>query len=545
MSDSESSSEPGPKPRVNHVDRKGSTSKRRKKQPFRGNIHTRDGFGYAIIDKSVFGELAKHLACKTCKQPIKFELASHQGLAFNLKIICRACQELSLKSSPVIQNTLQKDVNVRAALAMRMIGQGLSGLKTFCAFMCMDTPVSQKVYESYNNQIMQASENVAQRSMALAVEEEIEKTGGRNLIVSGDGSWRRAGFSSLQGVATLIGARSKLVIDTVTKNSTCKMCDHKARLLDPEELEIWKAEHAPNCTANHSENAGKMETDAISEMFRRSEPLYDVRYWAYIGDGDSKTLKRLHEDKPYGENLVQKKECISHIQKRMGTRLRNLRQEKGSLVSGPGKLTLNYVGILTAYYGKAIRQNCESVDNMRRAIQAVYFHESSTDKNPQHHLCPTGPQSWCKFNKSVALNTSYTHKKTMPAEVWALIKPIFISLSEDSLLERCLGGFTQNSNECLNSKIWKLAPKKTFSGFQTVRAAVALATISFNEGMEGLIEVVDEMRLKTGPSLGNTLANFDLLRIEHHKSIGRPIKQPLEANSDVEDEIQYGAGIAD
>ena len=39
------------------------------------------------------------------------------------------------------------------------------------------------------------------------------------------------------------------------------------------------------------------------------------------------------------------------------------------------------------------------------------------------------------------------------------MKPIYNDLSKESLLERCVGGFTQNNNESLNQLIWKISLK--------------------------------------------------------------------------------------
>ncbi|GFS62031.1 hypothetical protein TNCV_2592971 [Trichonephila clavipes] len=40
------------------------------------------------------------------------------------------------------------------------------------------------------------------------------------------------------------------------------------------------------------------------------------------------------------------------------------------------------------YYGLAIRKNLSSVEDVKRAIWAIYFHKLSTEDNPQHALCP-------------------------------------------------------------------------------------------------------------------------------------------------------------
>ncbi|CAH1107355.1 unnamed protein product [Psylliodes chrysocephalus] len=119
---------------------------------------------------------------------------------------------------------------------------------------------------------------------------------------------------------------------------------------------------------------------------------------------------------------------------------------------------------LTVYYGLAIRRYSDSVKNMKNAICATFFHYSSTDENPQHKKCPSGADSWCEWQKAAAVNAldSFKHRySTLPKDVLDIIKPIYEDLSKDSLLERCVEGFTQNNNESLNQLIWKISPKST------------------------------------------------------------------------------------
>lgn len=98
-----------------------------------------------------------------------------------------------------------------------------------------------------------------------------------------------------------------------------------------------------------------MEVDTVVEMFERSETLHGIKYANYIGDGDSKTFKGIMEKNPYENFEVKKKECIDHVQKRMGTRLRNLKKVKG--LGGKGKLTAKLIDQLTIYYGLVIWRN--------------------------------------------------------------------------------------------------------------------------------------------------------------------------------------------
>lgn len=131
------------------------------------------------------------------------------------------------------------------------------------------------------------------------------------------------------GITTLIGKYSSKVVDLVVKSSYCHACKWWQSKSGTEEYDDWFEEHSSECTANHDGSAGKMEVDAIKDMFRRSWEMREVRYAKYIGDGDTKTFKALLEDKPYGDDLiVKKKECVGHVEKRMGSRLRNVKKNQ-------------------------------------------------------------------------------------------------------------------------------------------------------------------------------------------------------------------------
>lgn len=71
----------------------------------------------------------------------------------------------------------------------------------------------------------------------------------------------------------------------------------------------------------------------------------------------------------------------------------------GKPLGGTKKLTDKVINRLQRDYGLAIRQNTHSVEAMKKAVWALYFHTSSTDEKPEHGLCPKRPDSWCKYNR--------------------------------------------------------------------------------------------------------------------------------------------------
>lgn len=118
-------------------------------------------------------------------------------------------------------------------------------------------------------------------------------------------------------------------------------------------------------------------------------------YKEYLGDGDSKGFTAVLESKPYGDGFdITKLECVGHIQKRMGSRLRRLKRDfkkkllsDGKGIGGSGRLTNEEMDRLQNYYGKAIRENLGSEEDMERAIWATLNHGRSTDENPRHERC--------------------------------------------------------------------------------------------------------------------------------------------------------------
>ena len=67
-------------------------------------------------------------------------------------------------------------------------------------------------------------------------------------------------------------------------------------------------------------------------MFHRSLENLEVRFLYYVRDGDSKTYTGIIKAPPYGETEVTKTECVGHVQKRIGTRLRACKKNMDSVV---------------------------------------------------------------------------------------------------------------------------------------------------------------------------------------------------------------------
>ncbi|GFV64968.1 uncharacterized protein TNCV_3963791 [Trichonephila clavipes] len=220
--------------------------------------------------------------------------------------------------------------------------------------MSLPNPVEQKSYNVINNKLSHVMREVAEGMKRAAVEEN-SSSPDNLLTVSGNGTWKTRGHSSLIGVCTVIGAKTGKVLDREVLSSFYKGCDSYKGVKFGIKYNKWQRALKISCRKNYSGS-------------------YD--------------------------HLIQKIECVGHVQKRMGTRLRKLKlvysKKKlsgGKTIGGKGRLTDSLIDKLAHYYGNAIRCNSTSIKEMRKAIWAAWGHSCSTDDEPMHWFCPTNPNT--------------------------------------------------------------------------------------------------------------------------------------------------------
>ena len=326
---------------------------------------------YSIIHFNlIFSAIREFLKCKVCDGEVEFGRKGEQGLGFQLSITCE-CGAKFINSSPKISGK-SFEINRRMIFVMRLLGIGVKGVNMFCAMMDICSGLSKSAYYAAIDNIYSAVQSVFDILIKNAGEEEVAKNmeagnADRELTVSGDGSWSKRGFTSLLGVVTIIGQHSKKVLDLVVKSSYCHACTLHRHEIGTEEHAQWLDVHTESCSVNHVGSAGKMEVDGIIQMFQRSEELHGAKYTNYIGDGDSHTFRGVLNAEPYEDVIIKKSECVGHVQKRMGTRLRSAKKNnKGIGDKGRGKLTDKLICDLSKYYGLAIRRHPDSVEEMEK-----------------------------------------------------------------------------------------------------------------------------------------------------------------------------------
>ncbi|GFW90203.1 uncharacterized protein TNCV_1790231 [Trichonephila clavipes] len=164
---------------------------------------------------------------------------------------------------------------------------------------------------------------------------------------------------------------------------------------------------------------------------------------------------------------------------------RKLSDGKG--ISGRGRLTDNEISKLQQYYGLAIRRNMNSVSDMFKA-------------------------------------------------------PIFKSPSDKKLLEKCTHGKTQNPNKSFNHCIWERLPKTTFLSIESMKIGVMDAEITFNDGAQSRIRVLEEIGIKPGHYTRKALRIIDKKRVcEAEIAIHKASKEARIRNKREKQNKKFGA----
>ncbi|GFW50790.1 uncharacterized protein TNCV_3590721 [Trichonephila clavipes] len=282
------------------------------------------------------------------KIELREDLKSRRGLAVSLEIICHNCGESTSTMSSKISNKCY-DVNLRLTYGMRAIGKGGAAARIFCGLMNLPPPPAK--FERHNSLFLNVLKTISEDSMNAAVHEAvIANDNNSNIAVAVDGTWHKRGYSSLNGVVCATSVENGKVIDFEALTKYCSSCKGKKKPCE-------------NCAKNYEGFSGGMECWGVLSIFQRSETSRKACYTQYLGDGDSKGFLTIKEAKVYGDTEVEKLECVGHVQKRMGTRLRNIlkmskgiKLSDGKNISGRGRLTLKEVDSIQHYYGLAIRK---------------------------------------------------------------------------------------------------------------------------------------------------------------------------------------------
>lgn len=483
--------------------------------------------GNRIIDISLLVAFLEGFKCPECAE---YNLSVDEtmfGLASKISIVCQNsdCDYTSSfetsRKIPAQGKGKCFAINRQFPLAMCAIGRHYSHLIRLAANLDMPSPLSESSWRQHVQKIADFTKTVAQCSMKRAANA-VHKDGETisDITVSCDNTWQRRGFSSKNGISTVLtvcgSTGASRVLDVEVLSNFCSLCGIKRAKLSKEDFQKWLPSHQPNCSKNHDGTAGAMEPAGMVKIFKRSVDTRKLCYTGYLGDGDSKSYDTVATLNPplYGKKKIEKLECCGHIQKRMGKRLmdkvtasKNVlytddktgKKYKG--LGGIGRLTQKTIQRIQGHYGAAIRENHGSVSEMKKAIWRIWKHYSDDHKD-----C----KDWCPVKSGKGQS-----KNILPKFVCTLIKPVFEALSSDELLQKCMHGGSQNTNESFHNLIWLRCPKTGFVGRTRLELAVNDATIVYNEGEVSRMTIFRALHLNASSHLQKGLQNIDAKRLKN------------------------------
>lgn len=459
----------------------------------------------------------------SCSGETKAEF-TRNGFDSTIVVICRKCLAKQPVQSPgsvtsLVNGQVKPTIVPRT---LKFVYESLLnnlGLRGYNRVACsLSTPAmscskyeryAQFLYQNMRKEYVSLMTDVANRVKRHYIDEEgavaDPVTGLVDISVSFDGTWQNRGHRSHTGIGIAMDSVTGTVLDLEVLSNFCLSCASQKTNLTEAAFSDWKATHT-NCKQNFDGNSGSMEAAAAARIWGRSAEL-GFRYTSLISDGDAAAFKAvcaLNDGAGPYDIPVQKEECVNHVSKRLGTRLRKLKKDavvnvttktgkviRRSTLGGPNLLTDAVIDNLARHYGQNVRKNVNgSVIAMRKAILSTYLHAGSTDEAPNHGYCPEGVNSWCFYRKSESMGEAPDSHRDMnlyfasiPAETRRLIYKIYADLTTDELLTRCIRGLTQNTNESLHSKIWLKCSKAKFAGLSRVTFAAQATALSHNFGI--------------------------------------------------------------
>ena len=528
-----------------------------------------DDEGYRFVHmsslKRAFEESHK---CKGANIILVEEEDKRYGQSSYLSLQCSKCKrktglQTSRSESSAWQPSDATDINRRLVYAACETGIGKEGMATICDILNMHQPMSNQAWNTHTTHLYRAHKSAIEKHLDETRNELYEQLtedkpeiGDRDepidVAVTFDGTWSKRGHTANYGFGFVISVDTGKVLDYGFRSKICWECNNQRFDPNSQEYQQWYESHNEHCSKNFEGSSGNMEVEIAKELWERSKES-KLHYKYMVSDGDSKaysaiwnvygscktceqfeTLSRQskeykqwissedheewktqHEDGSAVCSRVMKLDCIGHVQKRMGTALRELKKKSkgplsdGKAIGGRGhRLTDKTIDKLQEYYGKAIRSTTnkdavrtgstnESLKKMMKAVWAVLYHCTMlADEEQRHKFCPEGEESWCEYRRTGKSTKERAHY--LDAIFLELLKPIFRRLSNRSLLLRCLPGYSQNQNESLNSIVWSKAPKHKFKGPKAIEMAGMAAVLQFDNGQKGRLEVMQLAGIPSG-----------------------------------------------
>lgn len=488
--------------------------------------------GNRLVDVGNLLNFVQASPCSQCLMQEGYEVKERKiGMSSVFTFQCKICRfqrVLNSSKEHVYEGTAYAENNTRVVAGTLAMGKNYNTISKFLAYLNLPPLMAYRFWQKYVNVLHEVYQQAAEDSMAQAAEEEREhakvpraeandeqlqvaQDEVHDIMCSCDGTWQRRGFSSHNGVCTVLTGNGKKVLDVEVMSTYCNHCAKQKKILNAAQFAMWHQNHVDQemCDSNHTGSAGAMEPQGMLRIFRRSVSKRRLRYVEYLGDGDSKTFKLLSEADPsvYPGTAIAKLECTGHVQKRARTKLtsiisqcstREFINDLGKKVKGIGGrngITEWHVRRIQGHYGAAIRNNVGNLEHMTAAVWSIYYH-----RRGDHSKCGND----CPAVNANDLAKANVHR--LPNFVMDQLQPAFQQLADESLLKRCVHGGTQNSNEAFHHLIWERCPKTIFATLRRLQIAVHGAIISFNDGEIAALNVLKRLGFVNMGSAGYTWA---------------------------------------
>ncbi|KAH9380065.1 hypothetical protein HPB48_001717 [Haemaphysalis longicornis] len=439
-----------------------------------------DESSFVIASLDCANVLLSAVKCRVCDDSATFGTGKRAyGLSIKMVIACVMCSDIASEwSSPRVNSNKKVNpfvMNVLATRAMQTTGNCQTALSdVFTTMNISHHELHTTMWQGYVKEKLVPAATRAADVMATSARsvrklyDGLQLGNPSNNSVMYDGLWMTRGHSSHIGVGVVIQLFTGLVLDFVVFSNFCAGCERGPKVGDPA-YQAWKDNHV--CQKKNTEKkADEVEVEAGLILFERPLQRHNLRYTTILSDGDSRTYLALVDAKVYGFVPTTKEDCVNHVKKRMGTFLHNLLAKGTGSASerlgGKGRLTGDLIIKQSSYYGWALKLHSGDVRAMHKAVMATYHLITSNDTVSNHSLCPPDPDSWRR-------GSPHQNRYNLPPHMCKDLLPEYERFSDEKLLQRCLQGKTQNSNESLHSMIWALAPKEKHASLFTVQAAVA------------------------------------------------------------------------
>ena len=147
-----------------------------------------------------------------------------------------------------------------------------------------------------------------------------------------------------------------------------------------------------------------MEPEAAERIWGRSLERNRLVYSVFVGDRDSKAFQHVTTLNPYTLVKVRKEECLAHVAKRLKKKLKKIKANTKTKTYIPHKLPEWKADYIAANYSTVILQNRGTTpDKLSQALHFLLDHAAGN-----HSGCPTGENTWCRWNKPSSSTTPAT-----------------------------------------------------------------------------------------------------------------------------------------